>query len=452
MMRWPRSLFGRSVLLLVLLLVASQVLWLAIFRSMVQVPRLERLATYMLDQEALLQQALGAAPPAERAALLHALAGRQGTRLVAANLAANPAANTMTAEIGRGTNARFSMLIAPLRSALGPQRQVHWQRDGDQRIWINTHIAGEDYWLGFPVAGLLPATGRLLVLGSAATLLLSLVGAWLIQRQIRRPLRELTDASAAVAEGRLASALPVDAPLEIATVAASFMRMTASLERAEQERTLMLAGVSHDLRTPLAKLRLCIEMLRAEADASLIESMVRSIDSADAVIGQFIDYARIGCDEGGQWGDPCELATSVAQEYAGRCDCQIRLVTEEVEPLLMRPVALRRAIANLVGNACHYAGGEIVLQVRATGQTLCIETLDRGPGIPAAELTRLRQPFARLAARRGNVTGAGLGLAIVERIAALHHGRLVLTNRADGGLAATLELPLTPLPAQTAAI
>ena len=193
-------------------------------------------------------------------------------------------------------------------------------------------------------------------------------------------------------------------------------------------------------------------MLRAEADASLIESMVRSIDSADAVIGQFIDFARIGSDESSQWGDPCELAASVAQEYAGRSDCQIRLVTEEVAPLLMRPVALRRAIANLVGNACYYAGGEIVLQVRATGQTLCIETLDRGPGIPAAELTRLRQPFARLAARRGNVTGAGLGLAIVERIAALHHGCLVLANRADGGLAATLELPLTPLPAQTAAI
>ena len=103
MMRWPRSLFGRSVLLLVLLLVASQVLWLAIFRSMVQVPRLERLATYMLDQEALLQQALGAAPPAERAALLHSLAARQGTRL----LVVNPAANTCRQKSAGGRTPAF---------------------------------------------------------------------------------------------------------------------------------------------------------------------------------------------------------------------------------------------------------------------------------------------------------------------------------------------------------
>ena len=436
-MRWsrnfPRTLFGRNVLLLVALLVASQIAWLTLFRVMVQVPRLERLASYVLEQDALLQLALKRIPAGERQELLGEMAARQETRLLPADAA--PAA-FITPPSGR-----IALLLAPLSRSLGPQHPMYWQRDGEQRVWIKTRLDERDYWMGFPTSGLVPATGRLLIAGSLVTLFLSLFGALLIQRHLQNPLRQLTLAASAVARGETPPPLTAAGPQEIAAVAASFDRMTESLTRAEQERILMLAGVSHDLRTPLAKLRLCVEMLRSGADASLIESMVRSIDTADTVIGQFIDFARIGSDEQPQWCDPAELATSIGLEFAGRNDCRVTLDLHPVAPLLARPVALRRAVTNLVENACRYAPGEIVLRLEANNDKVRFSVLDRGPGVPESELTRIRQPFARLTASRGQPPGVGLGLAIVDRIAALHQGRLRLENREKGGLAATIELP-----------
>ena len=436
-MRWsrcfPRSLFGRNVLLLVALLIASQIAWLTLFRVMVQVPRLERLASYVLEYDALLQLALKRIPAAERPLALAEMAAREGTRL--------QTADSVPADFGTAPGGRIALLLAPLSRALGPHHPMHWQRDGEQRLWIKTRLDERDYWMGFATSGLFPANGRLLLAGSLVTFILSLLGALPIQRHLQRPLRQLTEAASAVARGDTPPPLSAAGPQEIAAVAASFQRMTESLSRAEQERTLMLAGVSHDLRTPLAKLRLCVEMLRSGADASLIESMIRSIDTADAVIGQFIEFARIGSDEQAQWCDPAELVTSVGNEFAGRRNCAVKLDLQPAPALRVRPVALRRAIANLVENACRYAPGEIVVGLEARDGKLRFSVLDQGPGVPAPELARIRQPFTRLTSSRGQLPGAGLGLAIVERIAALHRGQLRLENREQGGLAAMIELP-----------
>lgn len=432
-MRWPRSLFGRNILLLVALLVASQTAWLTLFRVMVQVPRLERLASYVLEQDALLQLALARIPADERQPMLTEVAKRSETRL----LPAEDAPATFAAPPRHG----IGLLLAPMQRALGPQHPLHWQRDGDRRLWIGTRLDGRDYWMGFHTAGLLPSTGRLLAAGSLITLVLSLLGAFLIQRHLQKPLAGLTAAASAVARGETPPPVASAGPQEIASLAASFDQMTESLARAEQERILMLAGVSHDLRTPLSKLRLCVEMLRNGADPTLIESMIRSIDTADAVIGQFIDFARIGSDEAPQWCDPAELVKSVGQDYADKDACRVIFDLHPAEPLPVRPVALRRAIANLVENACRYARGEVTLRLETLDGRVCLSVLDRGPGVPAAELDRIRRPFARLDASRRHAAGTGLGLAIVERIAALHRGRLGLENRDGGGLAARIELP-----------
>ena len=433
-MRWPRSLFGRNVLLLVTLLIVSQIAWLTMFRVMVQVPRLERLASYVLEQDALLQTMLTRIPADKRRQALAEIALRRETRL----LPADEAPADFVVPPGRS----LSLLLAPMRSALGAAHPLHWQRDGERRLWVGTRLDGRDYWMGFLTAGLLPSFGQLLAAGSLVTLMLSLLGAFLIQRHLQTPLAQLTAAASAVARGETPPAMATTGPQEIACVAASFDQMTESLARAEQERILMLAGVSHDLRTPLSKLRLCVEMLRANADPTLIESMIRSIDTADAVIGQFIDFARIGSDEALRWCDPAELVKSVGQEYAGKDDCCVTLDLLPTEPLLIRPVALRRAVANLVENACRYARGTIVLRLESRAGLACFSILDRGPGVPVAELERIRRPFSRLTVSRQPEAGIGLGLAIVERIAALHRGRLCLENREGGGFTARIELPL----------
>jgi two-component system osmolarity sensor histidine kinase EnvZ len=438
-MKWPRTLFGRNLLLLVALLVSSQIAWTIAFRLLVQTPRLERLATYMLEQNDLLRFSLEQLPADDRTRVLETLTATRPERLIAA---ANAGA-WLRAPASR----RIEILIAPLSRALGPEHPVRWEPAPGSRLWIRTHLNGEDYWMGFSTAGLVPEASAILLAGCLVTALLSLIGAAVIQRHLHRPLRQLASAATAVAAGETMPPLALGGPREIATVAASFTHMAESLARADAERALMLAGVSHDLRTPLAKLRLCVEMLRAQADAELIDSMTRSIDTADAIIGQFVDFARIGSDEAVQLCDPTELVRSLVDTPGSRQPPALRI--GDVPPIRARPVALRRAIANLLENAERYAPGEIVLELAITFRNgeprLRIAVLDRGPGIPEEQIARARQPFARLNESRGNRPGAGLGLAIVERIARLHGGRLVLESRAGGGLAAAIELPLAAI-------
>ena len=435
-MKWPRSLFGRNLLLLIALLVFSQIAWLVVFRLMVQTPRLERLATYMLEQNDLLCFSLNQLPAGERSQLLTTFSTTYPDRLIAD-------ADT-PADFRQPADRRLALLTAPLSRALGPNYAVHWQRAPERRLWIRTRLNEQDYWMGFSTAGLLPEAGSILLAGSLLTVLLSLIGAAFIQRHLHRPLRQLASAATAVAHGETMPPLALDGPSEIATVSASFTHMAESLARTDAERTLMLAGVSHDLRTPLAKLRLCVEMLRTNADPDLIESMVRSIDTADTIIGQFVDFARIGSDEALQLCDPAELLRSVTQTHG--VATAPTLMIADVPPICVRPVALRRAIANLLENAHRYAPGDISMELTRTmvrgEEQLCFSVLDRGPGIPESMMQRARQPFARLNESRGLQPGAGLGLAIVERIARLHGGHLELEAREGGGLVASIVLPL----------
>lgn len=435
-MNWPRTLFGRNLLLLIALLLFSQMAWLVVFRLMVQTPRLERLAAYMIEQNDLLRFSLSELPASERARVLNTFSATYPERLIADNQA--------PAEFGQPVARRLAIVIAPLSRALGPEYAVHWQRAPERRLWIRTRLNEQDYWMGFSTAGLLPESGSILLAGSLLTVLLSLIGAAFIQRHLHRPLQRLASAATAVARGETVPPLALDGPSEIATVSASFTHMAESLARADAERTLMLAGVSHDLRTPLAKLRLCVEMLRPEADPDLIESMVRSIDTADTIIGQFVEFARIGSDETLQLCDPAELLHSVARTHGGVPAPSVTIA--DVPPICVRPVALRRAIANLLENAQRYAPGDISMELGKTlnrgEEQLYFSVLDRGPGIPADMMQRARQPFARLNESRGQQPGAGLGLAIVERIAGLHGGHLALAPREGGGLVASIVLPL----------
>lgn len=436
-MKWPRTLFGRNLLLLIALLISSQVAWLFVFRLMVQTPRVERLASYVLEQNELLQFSLSQLPAGERGQMLETLVATYPERFI-------PDAKA-PASFRQPNARRVAILMAPLERALGPDYTVHWERAAERRLWVRTRLNGQDYWMGFSSAGLVPEAGSVLLVGSLLTALLALIGTALIQRHLHRPLRQLESAATAVAHGQAMPALPLDGPREIATVAASFTHMAESLARADAERTLMLAGVSHDLRTPLSKLRLCVEILRPDADADLIESMTRSIDNADAVIGQFVDFARVGSDEAAQLCDPAELLRSVALAHVGPTTPTV--LVEAAPPIYVRPVALRRALTNLLENAQRYASGEISMQLatitKGKEALLRFSILDRGPGIAEEQIALVRKPFVRLNASRGQQPGAGLGLAIVERIARLHGGYLDLQARQGGGLVASIILPLS---------
>jgi len=217
--------------------------------------------------------------------------------------------------------------------------------------------------------------------------------------------------------------------------------MAGNLARMDQDRALILAGVSHDLRTPLARLRLGIEM--SGAPDGEVAAMVADIDEMDRIIGQFLDFGRGDAQEPTAAIDLVTLVREVTEPYRLR-GVDIRLDLPESLFAQARALSIRRALANLIDNALRYAGGNEALEVAvSSAEGLArIEVADHGPGIPESEIERMRQPFTRLDKARGNTKGAGLGLAIVERVMRAHHGRLELLPRAGGGLRAALCLPL----------
>jgi two-component system osmolarity sensor histidine kinase EnvZ len=219
--------------------------------------------------------------------------------------------------------------------------------------------------------------------------------------------------------------------------------MSTDLAQLDQDRALILAGISHDLRTPLTRLRLGIEM---SGDDGLREGMTADIEEMDKIIGQFLDFARSEGGEAPQEVDVAALLLDVASQYRRR-GFKVELASGPTPPavaLPARPQALRRAISNLIDNALRYAGSDslVELALGTVSAEFHIEVLDRGPGIPADEVERMKRPFARLEAARTNTAGAGLGLAIVDRVSRSHNGRLELLPRAGGGLVARLALPV----------
>jgi len=214
--------------------------------------------------------------------------------------------------------------------------------------------------------------------------------------------------------------------------------MSTDLARLDADRTLFLAGVSHDLRTPLSRLRLGLEM--SGADAQLKDGMTADIEEMDRIINRFLDFARTDGGESPQHADLAAIAADVAEHYR-RHGRPVATDFEGVPELPLQTMAMRRVVLNLVDNALRYGGKEVGIAVRAEDHAVVLQVTDRGPGIPLSEVERLKRPFTRLEVARSDKGGAGLGLAIVERVVRAHRGRLELLPREGGGLIAQIRLP-----------
>ncbi|MES2609238.1 MAG: ATP-binding protein [Pseudomonadota bacterium] len=439
--RWPRSLLGRNLLLITALVVLSQLCAVVLVRQMILQPRVAQVADGVARNVAALRAGLDVLPAEQRAAFVEAF-NRQAVR--AAKQADEPPAQRrhvlLSALERRFVQAVARQLDQAEATAAGEPR---WRRDGAGMLALRVTHGGIDYWLNLPsVFPTREFTGAWLM-ATVAGVLLALLGAWWLQRHLNRPLARVVTAAQHLARGQAPAALPEDGPEEIATVARSFNQMARSLAEADRERALMLAGVSHDLRTPLTKLRLGVEIARAHLDAPLAASMARSIEEMDAIVGQFLDFARLGDGEPATRASLNELAQAVAEAQAdhGRA-LQLELGT--VPDLPVHAQALRRAVDNLVENAWRHGRAPVLLRTSTDGDggQVWIEVADHGAGMDADELDRLRQPFARGGgSARSGAPGAGLGLAIAERVARAHGGVLQLRSAPGTGLRARLVLP-----------
>jgi two-component system osmolarity sensor histidine kinase EnvZ len=313
-----------------------------------------------------------------------------------------------------------------------------------QALWVRLPAGGTAYWIGFPLPERPQAEGeptRALAISLALAITL-IVAAFLFARHLARPLRDLAAAVERVGRGESPPPLPESGPSEIAAVNRGFNTMISNLGRIEQDRAVLLAGVSHDLRTPLARLRLGVEL--THADAATKEGMIADIEEMDRVIGQFLDFARGEGSAALEARRLDEIAAPVIERYrkAGR---DVRLVAGDVSLAAVRPTAIARLLGNLIDNALAYGAPPVEVTITEREGHAVIDVADRGPGIRPEDVERLKQPFTRAQdsrARSDGAPGAGLGLAIVERIARMHGGRLDLLPREGGGMIARVALPL----------
>lgn len=330
-----------------------------------------------------------------------------------------------------------------MQSELGPDTETRVRAKSPPALWVHAPTLGDD-WLRVPLYPH-PLRGQRIwsVLGWFLGIgLLSTAAAWIFVRQLSAPLKRLVFAARQFGQGRSVR-LPVsDTPSEMTEVYRAFNQMAEDVEQAGRERELMLAGVSHDLRTPLTRLRLSLEFL--DHDSELTDDMVRDIEDMDAILDQFLAFIRDGRDEPVEELNLPELIREVVAPYNQKQE-QVSLFLEAVPPFPLRRVSIKRLIVNLIENALRYGGSavEIVLSVADdhSAPYVVLSVLDRGTGIDPSELGNIVNPFIRGDRARGG-QGAGLGLAIVKRIASLHGGSVELRNRTGGGLEARICLPL----------
>ncbi|PKO25658.1 MAG: two-component sensor histidine kinase [Betaproteobacteria bacterium HGW-Betaproteobacteria-8] len=421
------------MVLIALLLAIGQFSALKIFDYFEREPRAQAAALQAVTVVNYTRASLLASHENRRIALLSELSGREGVRIYAADLL----------EIVEPLpNDPFILLVAEkIKEKLGPETLISINHLGVPGLWISFSIEQDDYWVVIPrFIAERPFPWQWF--GWAALVaLLSLLGAYLIAARINRPLSFLVKAADRISHGDQPPKLPEEGADEMREVLRTFNEMSEALARLDSERTLLLAGISHDLRTPLARLRLAVEMLPDTVGTGTREGMVQDIADMDNIINQFLDFVRGIEGEPAQMVDINALITSLAERHA-RAGRTVELHLSSNYKVALRPLAMHRLIGNLIDNAFAYGKGRVEVTTRISAGYIVISILDNGPGIPPAHMTRLLRPFERMDAARGNEGGSGLGLAIADRIAKLHKGKLELFNRPQGGLEARLSLPL----------
>ena len=426
----PRSLLWRTVWVFIAALLASQAAAFLLFERYVAQPRLERTVATFVGHLRTISVALEAMQPAQQEAFMARLSERDSLR-VSASPAVEPLAPADAPAIFRSR----------MREAFGRDIEVYAREDDVREgrrpavMWIKLPAGDAHVWITVPRGRVLQVPATAFAVSAVGALLLAILGTFFVMSRLNRPLGELARAAVQLGQGGNPPPVSETGPTEIRSVARAFNQMKEDLQKGERERATFLAGISHDLRTPLARLRLDVEMLEGRVDPEVQRGMVQDLVDMNAIIDQFIDFARTEAAEPLAPVNLSELAGACA-ERAARTGAQVRCELCNVPPLLLRPLAVRRLVENLVGNALRHAGGEVVLRTANGGGAVTLSVLDRGPGIPVDMVERLLQPFTRLDAARSGSSGAGLGLAIANRIAALHGSRLQLEPRPGGGLEA----------------
>ena len=422
--------------LLALLLAGGVFAWVQTLRALEFEPRAVAAAQQTASLVNLSRAALRQADGINRVAILKSMGAQQAVRVAPRE----PGDRWDAYEVDRFTR----RVSSELRASLGPDAIVARAVNGKPGMWVGFSIERDRYWLQAEETHVGPLQGSTWFVWIGIAALATLIGSAAVARLINRPLKQLSFAASRIREGDLDSRLDENTlTSEIREVNMGFNRMARELARVEEDRAVMLAGISHDLRTPLARLRLETEMSVADDEAK--RNMALDIDQLDAIIDKFMDYARPGETKLG----PVHVAQLIDREAAAfRDPAQIRIASRVPEELVVigDETELGRVFLNLFENARRYGRGtytgiaEVTVSSVKTGPWAIVSVRDQGPGVAPEKLSQLTTPFFRGDAARTAATGAGLGLAIVDKAMHRMGGSLELANAPDGGLVAHLRL------------
>ena len=431
------SLFWRTLFLLLVLLAACAAAWVQTLRTLDAEPLIVRQnARHLASLMRLSSESLRLAERGARPALVKALGAREGMLLrprAVADVWTTPPADDYVGE-----------MATELRVLLGRELLVASSVNGTPGLWLSFVVDRDAWWLQAPAPLAYQAMPEVGLAWLAAAVFITLAGAVLIAQRINRPLRDLSFAASRLRGGEYESRLDeTTITSEIREVNMGFNRMARELAKVEEDRAVMLAGISHDLRTPLARLRLEAEMSVVDEEARA--NMASDIEQLDKIIDKFMDYARPGeihlrpvllskliDKEAASFRDPSELRIS------SRVAIDLEVLGDEVE--------LGRVFANLFENARRYGRttdtgiAMVTVTHQRTGGWVICTVRDHGPGVAPEKLGQLTTPFFRGDAARTAATGAGLGLAIVDKAMQRMGGQVEFTNAPEGGLVVHLRL------------
>lgn len=426
------SLFLRLALLVVVTVLATQVftLWLSVRQKHALLA--DQLYAQVIDTLADLEGSLDGMGPAGRRAFLRVYNREGFPQLLPGGAEKGPAFARRLPPLGQAVAERLS-------ANLGEPVSVRWLRTGErQEMWVQVPLLGERYWLVMPMGRFLSPDFTPAMLAAAGVSLLAMLAAFGLAWRVTRPLTRLSDAARLLEAGGVPEPVPATGPREVRLLTERFNRMARALTDSARERRLMLAGLSHDLRTPLTRLKLALAL---QPDGGDKPDMLDDIDELSRIVQQFIDFAR--AEEGARL-EPVALG-DVAASVVGRFvreGMDVRLERQVEDERLADGLALERLLTNLIDNARRYGRAPFTVRLAKDGvDGVCLSVIDCGLGIPPEHREAALSPFERLTAHRGTDGGSGLGLAIVARIVRQHGGTLAFDDPPEGGFAVRVCLP-----------
>lgn len=422
------SLFKQNVAVLAAAILGALLVTLVLIAGLVLRPQIERTAADTAGMIRSLEHSFRQLDPSQRTHLAEALRASEAPDFLSGKTAPDDA------DMQRNWFSRYLLRLLSDQHGIPASDAIV---DTRGRVWVRIVTAGQSYWLSLRT---LPATDPVtgLLIASGIALLAALAGGIALQRRIAQPLRRLEKAVGLMSSPSDAYDNTIQRPREIATVSRALKDMSERLRAAEAERALMLAGVSHDLRTPLTKLRLSLAMLKS-ADTDLIAGAERNVIRIESLLGQFLDFAR-GFEAEETRAVPLRTLLRQAIEARNRCEA-IALDAPADGLVWVKEAAVLRAVENLLTNALRYGTPPIAVTARIHGGQLLIDVQDSGHGLSPDKARDLLRPFVRGdSARAGE--GTGLGLAIVDQVAKAHGG-IVEFEQAAETFTVRLRIPQT---------